>query len=267
MDTLRRKIRDIIFGTDTRPGRAFDSLLLAVIVVSAVTVMLETVDSIDARFDRVLDIIGWTSTLLFTIEYLLRIWSADRPLHYAFGFFGIVDWLAVFPFYLSFFIPGSRYLLIIRILRLLRVFRVFQLKPFVLEVDQLLQAFQRSGRRIAVFLLFVVMLVVLLGASMYLIEDEAAGFTSIPVGIYWAIVTLTTVGYGDISPRTGLGQALAAIIMILGYSLIIVPTGFVSVAAARGAQQQAGTRECPQCKTSGHNPRAKFCDICGAGLP
>jgi voltage-gated potassium channel len=228
--------------------------------------MLESVVSLQARYGPQLRAAGWFFTILFTVEYIVRLLVSPRPRDYALSFFGIVDLLAIFPMYTAFFVPGWRYFLIIRTLRLLRVFRVFQLAPFLDEANLLVGAVKASGRRIAVFLLIVITMVVILGASMYVIETAEAGFTSIPRSIYWAVVTLTTVGYGDISPQTPLGQAVAALIMILGYSLIIVPTGFVSVAATL-ARQNGESRSCSSCASAGHDPKAKYCKECGARMP
>lgn len=204
---------------------------------------------------------------MFTIEYVLRLLSVRRPLRYATSFFGIVDLLAIIPTYLSIFLPGSQYLLVIRILRLLRVFRLLKLSEYVMEADTLRTALHASRRKISVFLSVVVLLVVVIGALMYVVEGEANGFTSIPVSIYWAIVTLTTVGYGDLSPRTPLGQILASIVMVIGYGIIAVPTGIVSVELAHATRQQRITRKlCPACGAEGHDPDAVYCKYCGASL-
>ncbi len=262
---LREKLRAIIFGTDTTEGRAFDIGLVVAILASVLVVMLDTVDAIQVEAGPALGILGWLFTIFFTLEYFLRLYAASRPREYAFSFFGVVDFLAVFPFYFAPVLPATQYVIIIRVLRLLRIFRIFKLSPFERETANLIAALRASSRRIIVFLLIVFTLVVILGSCMYVIEDEAAGFTSIPTSVYWAIVTLTTVGYGDISPRTGIGQALAGIIMILGYSLIIVPTGFISV-AARDLAVRPG-EECPRCQAVGHAPDARFCRCCGHPLP
>jgi voltage-gated potassium channel len=206
-------------------------------------------------------------TLLFTIEYVLRLLSVRRPLRYATSFFGIIDLLAIIPTYLSIFVPGSQYLLVIRILRLLRVFRLLKLSEYVAEADTLRLALRASRRKISVFISAVVLLVVIIGALMYVIEGEAHGFTSIPISIYWAIVTLTTVGYGDLSPRTAIGQMLASIVMIIGYGIIAVPTGIVTVELAQAARQRGVSRQaCPSCGAQGHDLDAHWCKYCGAKL-
>src|SRR5687768_6849068 len=198
--------------------------------------------------------------VLFTIEYFLRLLSVRHPLRYATSFFGVVDLLAIIPTYLSILVPGSQYLLVIRILRLLRVFRLLKLSEYVTEADTLRRALHASRRKISVFLSVVVLLVVVIGALMYVIEGEAHGFTSIPVSIYWAIVTLTTVGYGDLSPRTSLGQILASIVMVIGYGIIAVPTGIVSVELAHVARQDRMTKQlCAACGAEGHDPNAAYC--------
>jgi voltage-gated potassium channel len=209
----------------------------------------------------------WLFTVLFTIEYCLRLLSVRRPLRYATSFFGVVDLLAVIPTYLSILVPGSQYLLVIRILRLLRVFRLLKLSEYVMEADTLRRALRASRRKISVFISAVVLLVVIIGALMYVVEGEANGFTSIPVSIYWAIVTLTTVGYGDLSPKTPLGQMVASVVMVIGYGIIAVPTGIVSVELAHAVRERGiSGQACPSCSAEGHDPDAVFCKYCGAKL-
>ena len=200
------------------------------------------------------------------MEYVLRLLSVRRPLRYAASFFGVVDLLAIIPTYLSLLVPGSQYLLVIRILRLLRVFRVLKLAEHLSEADVLMRALRASRRKISVFLLTVLTLVVIIGTLLYVIEGEANGFTSIPVGIYWAVVTLTTVGYGDISPKTPVGQTLAAAVMIIGYGIIAVPTGIVTVEIAQAARKPVSTQSCPDCASQGHDADAVHCKYCGAKL-
>ena len=225
----RHALHEIIFEADTPAGKLFDILLIVSIVISVVLVMLDSVSGIRATYGRQLYVGEWVFTILFTVEYLLRLLCVGRPLAYATSFFGMVDLLAILPTYLSIFIPGSQYLLVIRLLRVLRIFRVLKLVPYLGEARLLVQALRASRRKIIVFLFTVMILVVIFGSLMYLIEDPDSGFTSIPRSIYWAIVTLTTVGYGDISPQTGLGQLLAALIMVIGFGMIAVPTGIVTV--------------------------------------
>jgi voltage-gated potassium channel len=268
--SFRERIRQVIFGVDTRAGRAFDAALLVCILVSVLVVMLESVAGVRDRHEAALRAAGWVFTALFTVEYVLRLWSAERRLEYARSFFGIVDFLAVGPAWAALFTPVGVPIVVVRVLRLLRIFRVFGMGAYVEETRVLLAALRSSARRILVFLLLVMTIVVLLGSLMYVVEGPDSGFTSIPLSVYWAIVTLTTVGYGDISPQTGAGQAIAAVIMILGYSLIVVPTGFVSVAVAGAAAASPGSardvRSCPACAAAGHQADARFCRRCGSPL-
>jgi voltage-gated potassium channel len=263
----RARLHEIVFESETRAGRLFDLALIWLILLSVATVVLESVRSVRVPYGDVLYTLEWVFTLLFTIEYALRLLSVRRPLRYATSFFGIVDLLAIIPTYLSIFVPGSQYLLVIRILRLLRVFRLLKLSEYVTEADTLRRALHASRRKISVFLSVVVLLVVVIGALMYVVEGEAHGFTSIPVSIYWAIVTLTTVGYGDLSPRTPLGQILASVVMVIGYGIIAVPTGIVSVELAHAARQDRMTKQpCPACGAEGHDLDAAYCKYCGASL-
>jgi voltage-gated potassium channel len=263
---FREKLHEIIFEADTPGGKLFDVLLILSILLSVVLVMLDSVSSIRQSYGRLLYIGEWLFTTLFTIEYLLRLSSVGRPLAYATSFYGIVDLLAVLPTYLSFFFPGTHYLLVIRILRVLRIFRVLKLVQYLGEARQLGQALRASRRKIIVFLFTVLTLVVIFGALMYVIEDNETGFTSIPQSIYWAIVTLTTVGYGDISPQTAVGQTIAAMIMIIGYGIIAVPTGIVTAELSKVYKKGISTQACKECSAEGHDPDAKHCKYCGAEL-
>jgi voltage-gated potassium channel len=228
--------------------------------------MIDSVAAIRAVWGPVLTTLEWGFTLLFTIEYLLRLYCVGRPVRYAVSFYGIVDLLAVLPTYFSVLFPGTQYLLVIRVLRVLRIFRVFKLAQYLSEARVLIQALRASLRKITVFLMAVLTLVVIFGSLMYMIEDAASGFTSIPRSIYWAIVTLTTVGYGDISPKTGPGQLLAAVIMIIGYAIIAVPTGIVTVELSHAFRRDINTQACPECSLEGHDNDAKHCKYCGAKL-
>lgn len=261
----RLRLHDIIFEADTPLGKLFDVTLLWFIGFSVLAVMLESVASINAEFGVYLRVAEWFFTIYFTIEYLLRILIVWRPLSYIFSFYGIVDLLAILPTYLSLFFFDTHYLLMIRALRLLRVFRVFKLGRYVSEAQVLRDALTASRPKITVFLGSVLTLVLVMGALMYLIEGEENGFTSIPRSIYWAIVTMTTVGYGDIAPRTPLGQGLAAILMILGYGIIAIPTGIVSAELARKpGEAKVSTHCCLECSREGHDTDAGFCKYCGA---
>ena len=258
---------EIIFEADTPAGKAFDVILIISIMLSVLVVMADSVHGVQAQFGRVLYVLEWVFTVLFTVEYVFRLLCVGKPLRYAASFFGIVDLLAILPTYLGVFIPGSHYLTVIRILRLLRIFRVLKLAQYVGEANVLMRALASSRRKITVFLFAVATLVVILGSAMYVIEGEKNGFVSIPAGIYWAIVTLTTVGYGDISPKTAPGQALAALVMILGYAIIAVPTGIVSAELVKGPEyKEIGAQACPQCSREGHDPDADYCKYCGAHL-
>ncbi len=262
---LRARLYEIIFEASTPAGKAFDIALLIAILVSVLAVLLESVASLRAQYLGLFHLLEWVVTLLFTIEYALRIYCVGQPKHYIFSFLGIIDLLAILPTYLSLFLPGTQYLLVIRVLRLLRLFRIFKLVRYVQESQVLGTALYASRRKITVFILGVLSVVVIIGALMYLIEGPEHGYTSIPTSMYWAIVTLTTVGYGDISPETPLGKALACALMILGYGIIAVPTGIVTVELAQ-ASRHAEALRCPHCGRGGHESAADYCKYCGGGL-
>lgn len=262
----RARLHEIIFEADTPGGKLFDLLLILSIIISVILVMLDSVSSIRQSYGRLLYFGEWFFTILFTIEYIFRLYSIGRPLAYATSFFGLVDLLAILPSFLSIIFPGTHYLLVIRILRVLRIFRVLKLAQYLGEIHVLNRALLASRRKITVFLFVVLTLVVIFGSLMYLIEDPEHGFTSIPRSIYWAIVTLTTVGYGDISPHTALGQAISAIIMIIGYGIIAVPTGIVTAELTQAYKKNVSTQACRQCSAEGHDADAKHCKYCGAGL-
>ena len=261
----RDTLHAVIFEAETPAGKWFDILLIASILASVCAVMLDSVSSINSRYGNLLTAVEWFFTIVFSIEYMLRLICVGRPLLYATSFFGIVDLLAIIPTYISLMIPATKYLLVVRILRILRIFRVLKLVQYMSEAFLLMKALRASSRKITVFLFTVLTLVVIFGSLMYLIEGAQNGFTSIPRSIYWAIVTLTTVGYGDISPQTNIGQMLAAFIMILGYSIIVVPTGIVTVELSQVSAKKA-TRSCRECSAEGHDADAVFCKYCGAEL-
>jgi len=263
---LRNTIHEIIFEADTPAGKAFDVALLVLIILSVIAVMLESTKTIEVRYGNLLRTFEWIVTIIFTIEYLLRLYCVGKPARYARSFFGIVDLLAILPTYLSVLIPGAQSLLVIRALRLLRVFRVLKLAHFVGEASELRAALSASARKIIVFLGAVLTIVVIVGSMMYLIEGQENGFTSIPVSIYWAIVTMTTVGYGDIAPQTALGKILASAIMIMGYGIIAVPTGIVSVELAGVTRRRINTQACPECGAGGHDGDAVHCKYCGGKI-
>ena len=262
---LQARIYRIIFESDTAAGRGFDILLILAIVGSVVAVMLDSVSRVRAAAGDLLSAAEWAFTILFSVEYVLRLYSSPRRLRYVRSFFGIIDLLALAPTYLSILLPGGHYLLVVRVLRVLRVFRVLKLAKYVAEADLIVAALKASGRKIAVFLFAVLSIVIVVGSMIYLIEGDQGGFTSIPQSVYWAIVTLTTVGYGDLSPVTPLGQSLAAAVMILGYGLIAVPTGLVSMEISLALSRHQ-KRLCPECGTSESDPDARFCRRCSAGL-
>ncbi len=264
--SLRAQVHEIIFEADTPAGKAFDIALLVLIILSVIAVMLESTSTIAAQYGTVLRTFEWVVTIIFTIEYLLLLYCVGNPAAYARSFFGVVDLLAILPSYLSLIIPGAQSLLVIRALRLLRVFRVLKLAHFVGEASDLTAALRASARKIIVFLGAVLTIVVIVGSLMYLIEGEANGFTSIPVSIYWAIVTMTTVGYGDIAPQTPLGKILASAIMIMGYGIIAVPTGIVSVELAGVTRKKITTQACPECGAGGHDGDAVHCKYCGTKI-
>ena len=261
----RRRLHEIIFEADTPAGRAFDVALLVVILLSVLAVLLESVPGIRRDYGTALHLVEWGFTVLFTVEYVLRLISVTRPAHYAVSFFGIVDLLAVLPTYLALMVPWTQSLMVIRAVRLLRVFRILKLARFLEDADVLLRALRASRRKITLFLGSLVTIVLIVGTLMYLIEGEEHGFTSIPAGMYWAVVTMTTVGYGDITPKTPVGRLLAAFVMILGYSIIAVPTGIVSVELSQ-ASRPVSTQACPACGRQGHDPDASHCKHCGTAL-
>ena len=262
----RFRMHEVIFEADTPVGKAFDVALLVAIVLSVAAVLLESVAQVRAEYGQVLRTVEWTFTILFTIEYVLRLISVGRPLHYARSFFGIVDLLAVVPTYLTFIIAGSQTFIVLRALRLLRVFRVLKLARFLGEAHMMYAAMRASSRKIIVFLGAVLTMVLIVGALMYLIEGPENGFTSIPLSVYWAIVTMTTVGYGDLAPQTVVGKSLASLVMIMGYGIIAVPTGIVSVEIASALRDSTHTQACTQCGGEGHAIDAHYCKYCGAAL-
>jgi len=263
---LRDRLHEVIFEADTRAGRLFDTVLLVLIATSVMVVVLESAPTARAAYGPELRAAEWLFTALFTIEYGLRLYSVKRPLRYATSFFGIVDLLSVVPTYLSVLVPGAQSLLVIRILRLLRIFRIFKLANYVGESGELWRALRASRRKILVFLFTVVTVVVIVGAIIHVVEGPEHGFTSIPTGIYWAIVTLTTVGYGDISPQTMLGRFIASGVMLMGYGIIAVPTGIVTAEMTRAMRAPISTQACPHCSAEGHEYDATFCRKCGGKL-
>nr|WP_315148905.1 ion transporter [uncultured Flavobacterium sp.] len=268
LNLLRQRIHIIIYGTNTVAGRLFDLILLGLILLSVFLVMLETVKGFDAKYHHELIVLEWIITGFFTLEYLLRIATTNRPRKYIFSFFGIIDLLAILPMYLSFFLIGSKVFSIIRALRLLRLFKILNHPKFTGQSVHLLNSLKASRGKITVFLYFVLISTIIIGSIMYVVEGEENGFTSIPMSIYWTIVTLTTVGYGDISPGTPLGQFIASLVMILGYGIIAVPTGIVTAEFTRtnANKTEPEKKLCENCGVANHNTNAKFCYHCGNPL-
>ena len=264
--SLKERLYLIIFEADTPAGKLFDVLLFLAITASVALTMLQSVASFRAEHEALIFLLNGLFTALFTLEYGMRLWCARNTFRYVHSFFGMVDLLSVLPFYLSFFVPGSGFLNVVKVLRMLRIFRVLKMAQCVGEQDLLLQSLINSRRKIGIFLVAVMTIVVIVGSLMYVIEGDANGFTSIPRSVYWAIVTLSTVGYGDISPQTPLGQALAAFLMIIAYSIIAVPTGIITAEFGMESVRRQQNRNCPACGETQHDSDALFCKRCGTSL-
>jgi voltage-gated potassium channel len=263
----RRRLHEIVFEADTPAGRAFDVALLVAILASLATVVLESIPEVRARHGAALRVAEWTFTALFTVEYALRLASVDRPARYATSFFGVVDILAILPTYASLLFPGAQSLVAIRTLRLLRVFRILKLARFVADAQLLMTAVRHSLSKITIFVGTVLTIVAIMGSLMYVIEGPEHGFDSVPHGMYWAIVTMTTVGFGDITPKTGLGRFFASLLMLIGYGVLAVPTGIFSAELlAMSRERPVTTQACPACSSYGHDPDARHCKYCGAAL-
>lgn len=261
----RRRLHEIVFEADTTAGKTFDVVVICLILISIVVVALDSVKSIREQFGAQILYLEWFLTILFSIEYVLRVIAVRRPFRYILSFYGLIDLFSILPTYVSLFVPGTQYLLTIRILRLLRIFRIMKLSEYVSEANIISEALRASRRKITVFFTAILALVTVLGSLMYVIEGEEHGFTDIPTSVYWAVVTLTTVGYGDLSPKTPLGQAFASLVMILGYAIIAVPTGIVTAEFAR-SRKDYSTQVCPQCNSQNHETDAVFCKYCGSKL-
>ena len=267
-NSVRQKIHEIIFEADTTNGKLFDVILLVAILFSIIGVMLESVDEIDKKYHELIIAFEWGFTILFTIEYFFRIYAVNRPFKYIFSFMGIVDLLAIIPTYLIFIFPAAHSLSVIRAIRLIRIFRIFKLSRYLRGAHTMQIALRSSRPKIIVFLLSIMLFVIILGTLMYIIESSVRtnGFENIPNSIYWSIITLTTVGYGNIVPMTILGKIVASFIMILGYGIIAVPTGIVTAEFSRKRKEKVNTQVCPDCTAEGHEMEAKFCNKCGAEL-
>ena len=264
----KSKLHEVIYEADTPAGKAFDIVLLFVILLSIVVVMLESVKSINAEYSHLLYITEWFITIIFTVEYILRILTIKTPRKYIFSFYGIIDFISTIPTYLTLFLGGYNVLLAVRALRLLRIFRILKIARYIGEANKLNLALRQSRPKILVFLFAVVIITIIAGTVMYLVEGEASGFDNIPLSIYWCIVTLTTVGFGDIAPITPLGRFIASFIMITGYGIIAVPTGIVSAEYSRAGEKTVpvNTQVCPNCSESQHLDGAKYCHNCGNKL-
>ncbi|WP_375324691.1 ion transporter [Flagellimonas sp. GZD32] len=276
MPKWKNTLHEVIYEADTPAGKMFDIILFILIIFSVILVMLESIDDFDEHYHGTLLTLEWAVTIFFTLEYIARLISIKKPLRYVFSFYGIIDFLSTIPLYLSYILAGSQVLLAVRAFRLLRIFRILKLVKFIGEASQLQSALRASRTKIAVFIYVVLILSVILGTLMYIVEGDDAGFTSIPRSIYWTIVTLTTVGYGDIAPQSNLGQFLATVIMILGYGIIAVPTGIVSAEFAKSKKSpkeeanddgthyvHVNTQACPSCGIEGHRDDATHCFNCG----
>jgi len=262
---IKQRIYEIIFEADTKAGKLFDVCLLFIILLSIFLVILESISSIRVQYGGVLTVLEWGITIIFTLEYLARIWVTEKPLKYVFSIYGIIDLLALLPTYLDFFFVGGHNMIVIRALRLLRIFRIFKLSRYIKAGRTIAAALWSNREKISVFILFVFTMATIIGTVMYLIEGEQNGFDDIPTAIYWAVVTLTTVGYGDLSPSTGIGQFLASVVMVLGYSIIAVPTGIVT-ATLIGKKKVTNTQVCSRCMYDKHDDDANYCKICGTSL-
>jgi voltage-gated potassium channel len=264
----RQRMYTVIFEADTRAGRVFDLVLVAMIMASVTVVMLDSMAAVHARHQDLLTALEWSFTVIFTFEYIARLACVRHPLRYARSVYGVIDLLAVLPTYLAILVPGLHALIDVRVLRLLRLFRILKLGAYVHEFGMLGRALAASRRKILVFMVFVLMVVTVMGTLMYVVEGPANGFTSIPVGIYWAITTMTTVGFGDITPKTDLGRVVASAMMLLGWGTLAVPTGIVTAEfTAQKMGRSPTTRTCHECLSEGHAPSARFCRDCGAPLP
>jgi voltage-gated potassium channel len=262
----RKRLFQVVFESDTPAGRAFDVVVIVAIVLSVVAVLADSMDAAAARYGKALDAIEWMFTILFTIEYQARLACVERPLRYATSFFGVVDLAAVLPTYLAVFFPEAQVLIDVRVLRLLRVFRIFKLTRYLTEFRLLGRAMANSMRKILVFLSVVIMVVLVVGTLMYMIEGPQHGFTSIPKSIYWALSTITTVGYGDIVPKTELGRTLASLVMLIGWGILAVPTGIVTAEMTVQSLGRLRPKRCTACGAMGHEDDAKYCRVCGAKL-
>lgn len=266
MSPLRQQLYDIIFGTETPAGKLFDICLIYAIVLSVAALMMDSVFGLNGSWGSVFTYIEWTFTLLFSIEYLVRIYCSPARFLYMRSFYGVIDLLSILPAYISLLVPGANFFLIVRLLRVLRVFRVLKLMRYISEANFLVRSLLMARRKIFVFFIVVLVFATIFGSIMYVVEGPANGFTSIPKSIYWTIVTITTVGYGDITPQTALGQIVACAAMLTGYSIIVVPTGILTAEMSQEIQRERNLVLCPNCGKSGHEKDANFCSRCGGAV-
>ena len=265
-NALQEKTYRIIFGTETPAGRWFDLFLIAAILFSVLAITLDSIEHYHSNYGRELIIIEWFFTILFTIEYLARLWCSPNPKGYAKSFYGVVDLLSILPTYIALFIPSASLLLVMRLLRVLRIFRILKLFQYISETNVLMRSMLMARRKILIFLFSVLVMIIIFGSLMYVIEGPIYGFTSIPQSVYWAIVTITTVGYGDITPHTTFGQIIAAMAMLTGYAIIAVPTGIISAELISEMQKEKTSQRCNNCERGGHDTDAIHCKYCGAKL-
>lgn len=266
LEALRQELYRVIFGTDTPAGQRFDIVLIYAILISVLAVILDTVDTFSSRYATIFFAVEWFFTGLFTIEYALRIFCSPNRPKYLFSFYGIIDLISIIPSYLALFVTGAHYLLIIRLVRVLRIFRVLKLVRYLSEADVLARSLYQARRKISVFFMAVLVLSTLFGCLMYVVEGPDNGFSSIPISIYWTIVTITTVGYGDITPHTVIGQIISTLAMLTGYSIIAIPTGIITAELANEIQREKSLYPCPNCVRAGHDRDAVYCKWCGASL-
>lgn len=266
MNPFRQKLYDVIFGTETPAGKFFDLMLIWAIVLSVITLILDTVVAVNERWGLILRYAEWGFTVFFTVEYIARLYCSPARLLYARSFYGVIDLLSILPAYISLFVPGTNYLLMLRLFRVLRVFRVLKLMRYIIEANLLLRSMLQARHKIFVFFMVVLVFATIFGSVMYLVEGPENGFTSIPRSIYWTIVTITTVGYGDITPQTVLGQIVASLAMLTGYSIIVVPTGILTAEFAQEIQRDRNLINCPNCGKTGHERDAHFCSRCGGAV-
>jgi voltage-gated potassium channel len=270
IERWRHSLYQIIYQANTPAGRSFDIALMILILASVLTITLDSVAEINQKYGDELYAAEWLFTILFTLEYILRIFCIHKPIKYIGSFYGIIDLISILPSYLSLFLPGAHYLLVIRVLRVLRIFRVLKLVRFINQANLLVNALRASRLKITIFMFTISTLLIVFGSAMYLIEGPENGFTNIPVSIYWSVVTLTTVGFGDITPKTDLGRAVSAVVMIIGYAIIAVPTGIFTAELSKEMKKQdkaEDRRMCPRCRHLGHEKDANYCRICGMELP